>query len=259
RGRYVLRSASLATRAAATYGGVVSMRSAAERHGWEQRKVPDLPDITFPRNHRVERVARKVLVPHWSELGADDVVAGVTSKRRTLIDCMRNLPLEEAVSIVDSALRARDISFGALRVLAAAMRGRGRARAMAVAAMASPRAANPFESTLRAIASTIPGLHVEPQRPIRLAEDHVARPDLVDEAMKIVIEAESFEWHGESAAMTRDCVRYNAFTNQGWTVIRFSWWQVIFMPAYVAGVLASAVALVRGHANVARGSPERHA
>lgn len=256
RGRYALASASAAVRAAATYGGVVSMRSAAQRHGWGQRKVPDLPDVTFPRTRHLEPAARKVLVPHWSDLGDGDVEAGTTTKRRTLVDCMRNLSLQEALSIVDSAVRAGDVTRAELRRIADSMRGRGRARARAVAAMASGKAANPFESTLRAIASTVPGLNVEPQGGLRMPDGRVLHPDLLDRGLGIVIEAEGFAWHGESAALTRDCFRYNRFATMGLIVLRFSWVQVIHSPRYVFEVLAGAVALVHRHANVAHGSAE---
>lgn len=256
RGRYTLSTASDTVAAAARYGGVISMRSAAQRHGWGQRLVPALPDVTFPRTHHLPRVARKVLVPHWSNIAPEDVVAGVTSVRRTLVDCMRNLPLEEAVPIVDSAVRAGDITLPQLRALAVSMRGRGRARAMAVAAMAAPMSANAYESTLRAIASTVPGLDPQPQRPVRALRNRVLHPDLLDQKLGIVIEAESFQWHGEPTALTRDCARYNAFVMKGLIVVRFSWTQVIFEPAYVVEVLMEAVQLAREHANVARGPTE---
>ena len=45
----------------------------------------------------------------------------------------------------------------------------------------------------------------------------------------------------------------NAFPILGWPVIRFSWYQVMFEPAYVVGVLVGAARLAREHANVARG------
>lgn len=256
RGRYALATASQAVRAAAAYGGIVSMRSAAQRHGWGQRRVPDLPDVTFPRTHHLDPAARRMLVPHWSHIAPEDIVGGTTSVRRTLIDCMRNLPLEESVPIVDSAVRCGDVTCEQLRALAASMRGRGRARAMAVAAMASPVAANPYESTLRAIASTVPGLDPQPQLPVTVSPTRVLHPDLLDEHLGIVIEAESFAWHGETAALTRDCARYNAFVVQGLIVIRFSWHQVIFRPAYVVEVLVGAVDLAHRHANVARGPTE---
>ena len=55
----------------------------------------------MPRNRKVDRALRKILIPHWSDLPPDDVVKGaITSQLRTLVDCMRNLPLDEATSIV---------------------------------------------------------------------------------------------------------------------------------------------------------------
>jgi len=256
RGRYALASASAAVRAAAAVGGgVISMRSAAQHYGWGQKLVPDRPDVTFARNRHLRPSDRRLVVPHWSNIAPEDVVDGVTGVRRTLVDCMRMLPLEEALPIVESALRAGDVTLKELRQIAADMRGRGRARAMALAAMASTKPANAYESTLRAIASAIPGLEVEPQRPVRLSTGLVLHPDLADPNLRIAVEAESFAWHGETAALTRDCVRYNALAVDGWVVIRFSWYQVMFDPAYVVKVLVDAVHLVRRHANVARGSP----
>ncbi|MFL6171984.1 MAG: hypothetical protein ACJ716_03730 [Marmoricola sp.] len=252
RGRYALPSAQKSVRAAAAYGGVVSMRSAAQLHGWGQRLVPSRPDVTFPRTRRLDSAARMVLVPHWSDLPPDDVERGVTTKRRTLIDCMRNLPLEDAVPIVDSALRRRDVTKSELIRIAFGLRGRGRTRAIAVAVMATRAAANAYESTLRAIASTVPGLFVRPQQPLRVARDQVLHPDLLDDRLKIVIEAESFEWHGDRRRLATDCWRYNAFANLGYVVVRFSWEQVILNPAYVVEVLVRAVRRAHQHANVAR-------
>lgn len=255
RGRYALSTASAAVTAAATLGGVLSMRSAAQRHGWGQKHVPDLPDVTFPRTRHLPPGARRLVVPHWSDIAPEDIVDGVTGIRRTLVDCMRMLPLDESLPILESALRVGDVTKGELLAIARSMRGRGRTRAIEVATLASARAVNPYESTLRALAATVPGLDVEPQMPIRMSERLVLHPDLADAALGVLIEAESFEWHGKSAALTRDCVRYNAFTLRGWIVVRFSWYQVMFEPAYVLGVLAEVVRLARRHANVVRGSP----
>ncbi len=246
RGRYVLGTANDAVRQAAARCGVLSYRSAAQQHGWAQRKVPARPDVTFARNRRVPREWRSAITPHWSDLPTADVDGLVTNQRRTLIDCMRMLKLNESVPIVDSAVRCGDVSRAELRELARSMRGRGRVRAMYVAAMATKLTANPFESGLRAIAATVPGLRVRPQVPMRVMRRRdgprtVLRPDLLDETLRIVIEAESFEWHGKVAALTRDCARYNAFVKDGWLVVRFSWYQVTFDPDYVRWVLVRAV------------------
>lgn len=227
------------------------MRSAAEQHGWAQRKVPALPDVTVARNRRITAQERTMVVPHWSDLPDEDVVRGVTSKRRTLVDCMRMLALNESLPIVESALRSGDVTRADLRAIAASMRGRGRARAMGVAALADARTKNAYESVLRAIASTVPGLEVHPQYPIRLPNGRTVHPDFADPRLGIVIEAESFAWHGDTAALTRDCVRYNSFAVLGWIVVRFSWQQVMFRPEYVLAVLSATVNAARRHANVA--------
>jgi very-short-patch-repair endonuclease len=211
-----------------------------------------MPEVTFPRERVVHRSLRSILVPHWSPLEGVHVEGSVTTPIRTLVDCMRNLPYDEAVSIVDSALRAGDITKGELVALAASTKGRGRARIMAVAAGATAKAANVLESVLRAQADLVPGLNVMPQLSVLIGKRLRLHPDLVDVENKIIIEAEGFEWHGKSAQLTRDCRRYNTFSLLGWTVIRFSWAQVMHDPEYVQAVLCAAVEQARHqHANVA--------
>jgi very-short-patch-repair endonuclease len=111
-----------------------------------------------------------------------------------------------------------------------------------VARLASPRAANPFESVLRAIADDVPGLDVRAQVSIR-EPDIVARPDLVDVRLRIVLEADSFEWHGGRSQLSADARRYNLLVVNGWWVLRFSYEHVMLQPDYVRRVLVAMVAL----------------
>jgi hypothetical protein len=165
---------------------------------------------------------------------------------------MRNLPFDEALAIVDSAVRADDFTHAELMALADSTRGRGRKRIQGVAADATSKAANAFESVSRAQADLVPGLNVRAQVAVPVPGTKlVLDPDLADDGLRIAIEAESFEWHGETAALTRDCWRYNTFTRLGWILIRFSWYQVMFEPAYVHQTLIETVALARRRANVA--------
>ncbi len=123
-----------------------------------------------------------------------------------------------------------------------------------MAERATGKAANVFESVLRAQADLVPGLDVVAQLPIRISKHLLLHPDLVDVENKIIIEAEGFEWHGKSAQLTRDCRRYNTFTLLGWHVIRVSWAMVMFNASYVQQILRAAVELGRSrrhqHANV---------
>ncbi len=117
-----------------------------------------------------------------------------------------------------------------------------RARAERVFALASPQAANPFESALRAIALGVPGLDVRCQ--VRIDDDRgwVGRVDLADLTLRIVIEADSMQYHGEREAMDRDVQRYTRLVCDGWLVLRFTWYQVLTRPQWVAQMLAKAVA-----------------
>lgn len=128
-----------------------------------------------------------------------------------------------------------------LRALARDARGPGARQIRRVAGVADGRAANPFESALRAIALDVPGL-VVPQRSVRAGQRFLGRPDLVDDALGIILEADSFEWHGGRAALVRDARRSNAFVVEGWLVLRFTWEDVMFHPDQVRLVLESAVA-----------------
>ena len=106
-----------------------------------------------------------------------------------------------------------------------------------MAAHADGRSANPFESVLRAIAIDVPGLEVEPQ--VRISGDLGldVRADLVDRRLRIVLEADSFEWHGDRTALRRDARRYDLLVANGWTVLRFSWEDVMHDPDFVRAVL----------------------
>lgn len=260
RGRYALSSSHEAVKRASGAAGILSHRSAALHWGWAQKIVPLRPEVTVPRNRRVTATSRELIVPHWADLGPDDVTGLVTTPRRTLVDCMRNLPLDEAMAIVDSAVRAGDFTQAEVMTIADSTRGRGRARIRGVAAGATSRSANPFESVIRAQANLVPGLDVQAQLAVPVpGTTLVLHPDLADARLGIAVEAESFEWHGTSAALTRDCRRYNTFTQLGWLLVRFSWYQVMFEPAYVHRTLIDAVALARRHANVVSGTQDRPA
>jgi len=94
---------------------------------------------------------------------------------------------------------------------------------------------NPFETELRRLA-TIAGLNVRPQVPL-YAGHFLGKPDLVDVDRRLILEADSFEWHGSRRALVRDARRYNNFVIAGWLVLRFSWEDVMLHPDDVLRVL----------------------
>lgn len=238
RGRWALPAVDEARTAAHRLAGTVSHLSAALLHGWELKTAPAVPHVTVPRNRKVTAV-RDVAV-HWANLTASDRDGIVTSPARTLADCLRALPFDEALAVADSALRH---GFGRanLALLSDQVRGPGSVCARRVARLADPRAANPFESALRAIALGVEGLSVEPQVEIWEPE-FLGRVDLADRRLGVLLEAESFEWHGGRDQLASDCRRYNDLVVHGWLVLRFSWEDVMFHPGRVREVLVAAVA-----------------
>ncbi|MDQ2796780.1 MAG: hypothetical protein M3Y06_06405, partial [Actinomycetota bacterium] len=220
--------------------GVSSHTTAALHWGWAVKAAPSYPHVTVPKHRTIDAQRRAGVTLHFRDLGAQDVVDGwVTDRVRTVIDCCLDLPFDEALAVFDSSwrmgLKPKEVQLAAL-----ALPPRSRNRVLTVARAADARAANPFESVLRAIASAVPGLHVQPQ--VSISDDgFFARVDLADEALRIVIEAESLEFHGSRGAFDRDCRRYNDLVIRGWLVLRFTWVQVMFEPGLVAATLRAAV------------------
>jgi len=238
RGRYLLPTAAEAHRTATELTAVVALRSAAAHYGWEMKTQPPLPEVTVRAKRNLPAERRTGVRVLWVDLPPDDVRNGVTTPLRTVIDCARHLPFDEALAIADSALRSGLVTPDDLRW--AIVRGAGADAVRRVLRYADARAANAFESVLRALCIEA-GLDVEPQAPVDLGTG-VVHPDLVDAGRRLAIEADSVTWHTKPKAHTRDCARYNLLVIRGWRVLRFSWQQVMRDQAYVRWVLAELLA-----------------
>jgi len=247
-GRYALHIADEGARAASRLSGTLSHRTAALFWGWELKTVPAEPDVTVPHNREVDEPRRKGVALHRADLRPDEVEGRVTSRARTLVDCMRNLPFDEALAVADSALRRRSTSERRLVELAASLRGPGSRQARRVAQHATHLAANPFESVLRAIALDVVGLDLEAQVVIADASGR-GRADLVDRARRVVVEAESFSFHARRGDLRRDCRRYTKLVLLGWRVLRFAWEDVMQHPDYVRESLESLAGLLAAEAS----------
>lgn len=239
RGHYSLPGADEARQAAQRVGGVVSGLSAAQLWGWKLKLPPERPVVTVPGHRRLTAERREGIDVRWADLDPADVVDGVTSPARTFVDCVRFEDFDAGLAVGDSALRGGDLTRRQMLAVATNSPRSGRAKAVRVARAADPRAANPFESVLRAVAGRVPGLRVEPQQWVGT----VGRVDLLAEHLSLVVEADSWEFHGERSAFRRDVRRYTAFARLGYLVVRFTWEEVMFEQDYVHDVLADLVAL----------------
>ena len=235
RGRYSIGTATAAFTAARELGGAtVCLRSAAAHHGWKTKYQPELPDLALKRGRVLRAEGRDRITPHWFNVDDDDRAAGVTRPLKTVIDCARQLPFDEALSIADSALRSGSVTRGELDNFRAI--GAGSAAVRRVLHHADGRSANPFESVLRALALEC-GVELEPQLAVDLGTGTI-HVDLGARDPRLVLEADSWTHHATRAAHSRDCARYNLLVLDGWLVLRFTWEQVMTRPAYVRWVLS---------------------
>lgn len=235
-----LRAAAVALDAA------VSHLDAALLWGLELVVTPTERTVTVGRNRsRAHRTGVRV---HRADLAADARVLRdgltVTTVVRTLVDLARSLPLAEAVAVGDSALRQGLVTLpelqAALRALPA---GRGRDRVARVVALLDPRCGSVLESLLRVLLAQH-GLRPQTQLEVRSrAGRRIGRVDFAWPERRLVVECDGYAFHADRTRYRADRRRGNALVVAGWTVLRFSWEDVVRSPAYVVatvrGVLAA--------------------
>ncbi|KRA38528.1 MULTISPECIES: type IV toxin-antitoxin system AbiEi family antitoxin domain-containing protein [unclassified Nocardioides] len=216
--------------------------SAALIWEWKLKHLPERPHLALFKGRALTRRQRAQIVPHWWSSRGDVLInaqgACVQTPLATAVHCLRTMPFDEALAVADSALRSGLVTRDDLLIAIASAPRIGRARAEAVARAADRRSANPFESVLRAICRDVRGLDVEPQVQIG-----PYRVDLADRHRRMVIEAESREWHAGPAEHNADIRRYTTLVREGWLVIRFSYDDVMNDPGYVLEVLRDVLRL----------------
>lgn len=237
RGHYRLADLDTHLDTAISLTSVLSHRSAALHHGLEVATAPELPEVFVRRDRRLTVEQRGLASVRWRDLQPGDIDGPATSVRRTLLDCAKDLPLTEALAVADSALRHRMADAELFRAMAKEAHGRGAPAIRRVLTAADVQAANAFESALRAIALEA-GLDVQPQ--VQITEVGLfAQVDLADKGRRLAIEAESHEFHADRKGFRKDVRRYSELVVFGWNVLRFTWEDVMFQPAYVRWALES--------------------
>ena len=238
KGVYSLPEAPPALTAARSQGGVVSHLSAAQHWGLGVINPPVLPHVTLEPG----RVRRRTGLPctlHWAYA---PVLGDVTTPLRTVLDCIRTLTLPEALAVADSALRTGCIGLDELLEAAAKLRGPNRRRILRIAGLADGRSESVLESALRAllidrgIEGFVPQVVVHDSR-------FSARLDLANPSLRLGLEADGFQHHSTRRALVMDCRRQVNLTIRGWSILRFSWEDVMFDGEWVVSAVEQATGL----------------
>ena len=102
---------------------------------------------------------------------------------------------------------------------------------------ADGRAANPFESVLRAL-TIEEGFDLTPQ--LELADSGLyAMVDLGSEELRLAVEADGFEHHGTRQGLRKDCRRHTELAVFGCSSLRFAFEDVMGEQAWVRWALRS--------------------
>ena len=96
---------------------------------------------------------------------------------------------------------------------------------------------SPAESALRAILIDGGITGFVPQFRARRDGQWIATVDLGNAQARVLLEADSFLWHGQRAALERDARRYDELVAAGYLVLRFTWEHIIGDPDWVLQIV----------------------
>lgn len=219
--------------------GALSLLCAAAHHGWPILREPTRVDIALPRSRHSRPDASKVR-PYWvRDLSEEERYEHVTSPLRTVIECARLLPFDDALAVADSALRSGAVGEMELREAGETFRGAGASRVRRVAHHADASAANPFESALRAVHVDLPGLSLTTQ--FSVGDGLSARTDLADEELRIVLEADSYAFHGDRDLFEQTQRRHVELAGRDWVVLPYGFSVVTEQPTWVRAATEAVV------------------
>jgi very-short-patch-repair endonuclease len=235
--RTSLRAAALAV------GGVVSHLSAAEL--WQLSTPTDGRRIhvtTPPRTHTPVAGIRL----HRRRLPASDVVAfdgiPVTSRIRTVVDCLAWLPYVEAVRLLDDCIRTRVLAPDRLAArVAEAARTHGVRQLRKLLDLTSAGAWSQAERLLHDLLKTSSLSGWQANASVVLPGGGPVVVDVWFPESRLAIEVDGRAWHASGERFQRDRSRQNRLVVAGVTVLRFTWDDLTLRPDQVIRTVRAAL------------------
>jgi hypothetical protein len=199
----------------------------------------ELPQLLLPAGTR--RAQRKGVRSYSGLLEPERTIWRgwpVTSLPKTLADLSFTLRLDDLVSLLDGVLNAG----GELDL--DQFVGPSRSRMASALALADGRAESPLETIIRLLLVRA-GLAPEVLQLRLFDRDGLcyARLDLAWPSRMLAVEADGREYHDRPDALYRDRRRQNALELDGWTVLRFTWEDVLRRPQWVTQQVLRALTL----------------
>lgn len=227
-------------------GGVVSHLTAALLWGLPVRDDGRL-HVTVPPSVRVRH--REVVV-HRLPLDDDDVgcIDGmpVTSRARTMLDCLATLPEPQARRFLDQLLLMRLLDLVVLAYLVSGAVGRrGAPQLVRLMRAATQGSRSEAERVLHLILRRARIRGWQANVAVHDGAELVAIVDVLFEGARLVIEVDGRAWHTDNRRFQHDRTRQNRLVGLGYTVLRFTWEDLTRRPDYVADTVRTTLARLR--------------
>ncbi|HET7488631.1 MAG TPA: DUF559 domain-containing protein [Acidimicrobiales bacterium] len=220
-------------------GAVASHRSAARLWGLLD---DDTVEVSVPRPRRPR--LHGVVLHRSGDLGAARAVRrrGVptTTPMRALVDLGAVLPAGAVEDALERALEARLLTVAGVEQALEEVAGPGRSGAGVLRGVLDRRAlgADRPDSLLEPRMARLMRVHRLPpaafQHEVREAGRFVARVDFAYPDRRLALEVDGHAAHASPQAFQHDLERQNALVALGWTVLRFTWADVVRRPDRVA-------------------------
>ncbi len=219
------RAALFATGARSMLGGPSAAR-------WWTIDVPwPQPFVLVPETSRREPAG--ITVRRGPVDDADIVLLhGVllTSRPCTVVDCLRIVAFRTGVTLLDRALQQRWLSFDDLVRRTQMLVGRpGAAKLVRHIRVARPGTRSDAERTMARLLRKAGLTGWQPNLPL----DGVGVLDFAFIAHRVAIEIDGRAWHSAGDRFQSDRSRQNRLVLRGWTVLRFTWQDLVERPVEV--------------------------
>lgn len=209
-----------------------------------------LIEVTTRRWERRRRV--RFRVHETLDLSESDraMVSGipVTSPARTLIDLAAVLPDERLIDAFDSAERQGLVTRKEVEIRFLELAKKGRPGIARMRRILTHRTGQVPDSKFERRTERLLVEAGEPQPVLQfevaLPDGSVAEFDLAYPWARVAIECDSQEWHG-ATRFQHDRTRQNAVVLLGWTVLRFTWRDLVERPGCVVATVHAALAAAR--------------
>jgi very-short-patch-repair endonuclease len=218
--------------------GVLGFASAA--HLWGMDDEPDRVHVIVGPYRRVVRLhglrRHHVTAPRRAVTQLDGLP--VTTRSWSLMDHVGRMPVSRGLRLVDRGIQQGWLTSSDIARRLAEYPGRQGNRALRIIlSYTSDGAAAASERALHRILRRAGVAGWRPNFEVRLDGAVVAVVDVAVPAAKLAIEVDGFAFHSDVDRFQRDRQRQNTLVALGWTVLRFTWHDLVERPSYVAATI----------------------